>query len=217
MSSVDPLSDYRSSTNSSARSQQLGQNEFLKLMVAQLKNQDPMKPLDPNEFLGQLAQFSTVTGIQNMDTSIATLSEAMRSTQVLSGSSLIGRDVLIATNKVTVAEGESVHGAVEIPAGASQVKLNIYDSTGTLVRTISLPKDAGTTDFTWDGLTSTGEPVKAGTYKFEIIASAEDGSASLEPMLATRVNSVTIDPISNQLSLNTNVGTLALSRVRRVM
>src|SRR4029450_3877723 len=86
--------------------QQLGQNEFLKLMLAQMKNQDPMKPQDPSTFLTQLAQFTQVTGIQNMQTSMADLASSMRSTQVLSGTSLVGHDVLAPATKDTIAAGE---------------------------------------------------------------------------------------------------------------
>src|SRR6185295_17184769 len=88
------------------KSDQLGQNEFLKLILAQLKNQDPFKAMDPSQFLGQLAQFGT-------------LSDSMRSSQVLDGSTMIGREVLVASEGATLQAEGSVHGAFDVPAGAT--------------------------------------------------------------------------------------------------
>src|SRR3954467_3273015 len=95
------------------KSDQLGQNEFLKLMIAQLKNQDPFKAMDPSQFLGQLAQFGTVSGIQEMKAAFGTLSDAMRSSQVLDGSAMIGRDVLVASEDATLQAEGSVRGALD--------------------------------------------------------------------------------------------------------
>src|SRR4026209_1422384 len=81
---------------------QLGQAEFLQLMLAQLKNQDPFKAMDPSQFLGQLAQFGTVTGIQDMQNAFTSLSDAMRASQVLDGASMVGRDVLVPSDTVTL-------------------------------------------------------------------------------------------------------------------
>src|ERR1700741_111746 len=90
---------------------QLGQAEFLELMIAQLKNQDPFKAMDPSQFLGQLAQFGTVSGIQEMQAAFGTLLDAMRSSQVLDGSAMIGRDVLVASEGATLQAEGPVRGA----------------------------------------------------------------------------------------------------------
>src|SRR5690606_23752739 len=100
----------------------LGQAEFLELMIAQLKNQDPFKAMDPSQFLGQLAQFGTVTGIQEMQTAFATLSESMRSSQVLDGATMVGREVLIASDEIALAEEGAIRGAIDIPSGATSVQ-----------------------------------------------------------------------------------------------
>ena len=84
---------------------QLGQAEFLELMIAQLKNQDPFKAMDPSQFLGQLAQFGTVSGIQDMQAAFGTLSDAMRSSQVLDGATMVGRDVLVPSDDSHAAGG----------------------------------------------------------------------------------------------------------------
>ncbi len=82
---------------------EIGSEQFLTLMITQLQNQDPMKPVDPTEFLGQLAQFSTVSGIQEMKDSVVSLSDSLRSSQVLGGSTMVGHDVLADASQVALA------------------------------------------------------------------------------------------------------------------
>ncbi|MET0660836.1 MAG: flagellar hook capping FlgD N-terminal domain-containing protein [Steroidobacteraceae bacterium] len=88
---------------------QLGQGEFLKLMIAQLRNQDPFKAMDPTQFLGQLAQFGTVSGIQEMQSAFTTLSDSMRASQVLDGATMVGRDVLVDQSDVAVGTTDARH------------------------------------------------------------------------------------------------------------
>jgi flagellar basal-body rod modification protein FlgD len=196
---------------------QLGQAEFLELMIAQLKNQDPFKAMDPSQFLGQLAQFGTVTGIQEMQSAFATLSESMRSSQVLEGATMVGRDVLVASDEITLQSEGTIRGALDIPSGASSVQINVRDDAGQLVRRMTVPPTAGLQDFTWDGVTDNGVRAAAGDYTFEAIANVGGRAESLEPLLASRVSSVTIDA-TRGLTLNTNdLGPRALSDVRRVM
>jgi flagellar basal-body rod modification protein FlgD len=196
---------------------QLGQAEFLELMIAQLKNQDPFKAMDPSQFLGQLAQFGTVSGIQEMQAAFGTLSEAMRSSQVLDGSSMIGREVLVASEDATLQAEGPVHGALDVPTGTSSLTLNVRDANGALVRRMTLPTTSGLQEFSWDGVADNGVRAPAGQYTFEAIASGGGQSISLEMLLASRVNSVTIDSASG-LTLNTSdLGSRALSDVRRVM
>lgn len=220
MSTIDPFSMINGQSGAAGEpksSQQLGQNEFLKLMLAQLKNQDPFKPTDPTQFLSQLAQFSTVTGIQNMQTSVTDLASSLRSTQVLNGTTLVGRDVLAPATQDTIGAGGTVHGAVDVPKGASSVQVSVKDGSGALVRRFSVPATAGLTDFAWDGLDNTGSAVPAGQYSFEVIASVGGENTSLDPLLSSRVASVTIDPKNGSLTLNTSTGAVPITTVRRVL
>lgn len=195
---------------------QLGQAEFLELMIAQLRNQDPFKAMDPTQFLGQLAQFGTVSGIQEMQSAFATLSQSMRSSQVLDGATMVGRDVLVASEDVALAGAGGVAGAVDVPSGAGAVRLNVLDAAGQVVRRMTLSGAQGMTDFAWDGVMDNGERAEAGGYSIEAIADVGGKAVSLETLLASRVGSVTIDP--RGLILNTTtLGARALSEVRRVM
>jgi flagellar basal-body rod modification protein FlgD len=204
-------------TNRIKTKDQLGQKEFLQLMIAQLKNQDPFKAMDPSQFLGQLAQFGTVSGIQEMQSAFTTLSESMRSSQVLDGATMVGREVLVPSETVTLQAEGSVHGAVDVPSGASSLQVNVRDAAGTLVRRMTLPTNGGLADFSWDGLADNGSRAPAGAYSLEAIANVGGQSTSLEMLLASRVASVTIDAQSG-LTLNTSdLGSRSLSDVRRVM
>jgi flagellar basal-body rod modification protein FlgD len=205
-----------SQSGGTQKKDQLGQNEFLQLMLAQLKNQDPFKAMDPSQFLGQLAQFGTVTGIQEMQGAFTQLSDAMRSSQVLDGASMVGREVLVPSDEITLHAEGSVRGTIEVPEGITSLQVNIRDSAGALVRRMTLPTDSGVQDFTWDGLADDGTRAAAGDYEIEAIASADGLSGSLEMLFSSRVNSVTID--SAGLVLNTNdLGARPLGDVRRVM
>ncbi len=186
-------------------------------MVAQLKNQDPTKPMDPTAFVGQLAQFSTVTGIENMQTSMSNLASSMRTAQVMSGTSLVGRQVLAPATSTSIAAGDTVSGAADVPDGTTALQVQVLDATGQSVRTFPVAPQSGLTAFTWDGKTDKGVSATSGTYSFKVVANTSGTATSLPPLLSSKVNSVTIDPTSQNLILNTNAGALELSTVRQVM
>ena len=195
----------------------LGSQDFMKLMMAQLKNQDPFKPVEPTEFLGQLAQFSTVTGIQEMQNSVTTLSDSMRSSQVLGGSTLVGHDVLADASTISLGETGAVRGSVDMPAGASNAMLVVTDASGQLVRRVPLSTDKGAQDFSWDGTTDRGTRAPAGSYSVQAVAQVGSAAEQVPTQLVGKVGSVTIDPTTFQLTLNTQMGPIALANVRRVM
>ena len=203
--------------NGVKKKDQLGQAEFLELMIAQLKNQDPFKAMDPSQFLGQLAQFGTVSGIAEIKEAFGTLSESMRSSQVLDGATMVGREVLVPSDEVMLQAEGSVKGAIDVPTGTNSLQVNIRDASGTLVRRMTMPTTSGLQEFSWDGVADNGARAPAGEYTFEAVANVAGKSGSLEMLMAGRVNSVTIDAATG-LTLNTsNLGSRSLSDVRRVM
>ena len=228
--SVDSVSAYAAQTAAAAAAAstssgssgkaampQISQSDFLSLIIAQLKNQDPTQPADPNQFVNELASLSEVSGINGMESSMGNLSSTMQSSQLLSGTGLIGRHVLAPGTTAALNAGGSVSGAVQAPAGATSVTIQITDPSGALVRTLQVaPQSSGLTDFTWDGTTNAGTPAPAGTYTFSAAAASGATQTSLAPYLQSTVNSVTIDPSTQSLSLNTNSGTLSLSDVVQV-
>jgi flagellar basal-body rod modification protein FlgD len=200
-----------------AKKDQLGQKQFMELMIAQLRNQDPTKPADPSAFLSQLAQFGTVSGIQNMQDSLSTLSDALRSSQVLGGTNMVGHYVLADSSDATLDATGQVAGSTTIPEGATEASLVITDASGQVIRHLPISAQQGESDFLWDGNTDLGTRADAGDYKIAAYAKVGGASEALTTQLVGHVGSVTIDPTNNSLTLNTDLGPISLSRVRRVM
>jgi flagellar basal-body rod modification protein FlgD len=215
--SVNSSSTPAANFGTVAKKDELGQAQFMQLMIAQLRNQDPTKPMDPSEFLGQLAQFGTVSGIQNMQSSLSTLSDSLRSSQVLGGTSLVGHYVLADASEATLGDTGAVAGTTEIPEGASSASLVITDSSGQLIRRMPISSQQGEAEFLWDGTTDLGTRAPAGNYKISAIANVGGAAEQLTTQLVGHVGSVSIDPSDQSLTLNTDLGPIALSRVRRVM
>jgi len=206
-----------------AKKTELNQEDFLTLMITQLKNQDPFKPMDPAQYVGQLAQFSSVSGLAEVNKNIATLTSSLRGNQVLDGAALIGRTVIAEGNQVyryVPAEGEAIptQGAVEVPPGASSVQLVVRDSAGTLVKTQAIDSRAGLRGFAWDGSTDAGGTAPSGAYRIEVIAKVGDKNISLNTSVAAQVSSVALDPATGALTLDTDtLGEIAMSDVERVL
>jgi len=220
---TDPIASYAAQTQAALaaaqagkKDQTLGIEQFLTLMTAQMKNQDPMKPLEGTEFISQLATFGTVSGVQEMKESMELLASSLRSTQTLNGSTMLGRDILVEADSLTHTQGGTVSGELEVPAGTTQLQVRITDSTGAVVREVTLDTAEGTRSFTWDGLKTNGQPAESDTYDIEAVATVAGQASSLPVMLAGRVSSVSI--VGTNLMLNTPaLGAVDISDVRRVM
>src|SRR5438105_9430255 len=106
----------------------LGINDFIQLMTTQLKYQDPTQPQDSTQFVAQLAQFSTVSGVQQMNSSISSLLNQLKSSQAVNATSLVGHTVLVQGKSMPVTAGQSVVGAVDTPSNASNVNVTVTDS-----------------------------------------------------------------------------------------
>ena len=158
----------------------LGGADFLTLMLAQLKNQDPTSPIDSNQFLTQLAQLSQVQGISQLNTSFSTLASSLTSSQALQASSLLGTQVLVASSTASIQANGTVSGAVQVPQNTSDVVVSVADSSGTLVKQIDLgAQSSGLANFAWDGTQSDGTQAPAGTYTFSAqVAGAASGTAA---------------------------------------
>lgn len=218
MSSVDAVgSSSSAASRATSAADQLGQKDFLKLMMTQFSNQDPFKPLDPTQFLGQLAQFSTVNGIDAMQGSLATLVDSFKSDQMLSGAMLVGRDVLVPATKMTLPATGDVKGAIDVPEGTQQVVVNVKDAAGQLVRQFTVPGNVGTQEFAWDGNLQDGTRAAAGSYSIQALGVTAGKSSSLQVLVSDKVGSVTLDPTTSNLVLNTATqGTVPLASVRRI-
>ncbi len=214
--STDAMSGILSSTAASANNAvpanlQINETDFLQLITTQLQNQDPMQPTDPSQFLGQLEGLSEVSSLQTMQST-------MSSAQVTNGASLLGHSVLAPGTSATLASGGIIGGAVNAPAGATNLTVSIADSTGTPVTSFQVtPAGSGMTTFSWNGTTSTGTTAPAGQYTVSVNATVNGASQTVSPMVVTQVQSVTLYPATQQLDLNTTGGTVPLSSVVTIM
>ena len=132
------------------------QDRFLKLLVAQMNNQDPMNPMDNAQLTSQMAQINTVSGIQELNQAVSNISSQFGAMQMLQGSSLIGRDVMYAGNQLNVQNGVA-KGAVDLAAAVEDLKIQITNSAGTVLDTVALgAKSAGRTNFSWNASSYNG-------------------------------------------------------------
>jgi flagellar basal-body rod modification protein FlgD len=195
--SLQSLGLTRSSTTSPGASE-LGQNDFLTLMMAQIRAQDPMNPMDSDAFLSQLAQFSTVSGIEKLNQSFTTLAGSLNSSQTLQASQLVGRSVLIPADEVDLdpASASGVTTAVDLPEMVPDLTINLYDdTTGELVRSMSMAgQGPGLVEVSWDGLNESGEPLAAGRYRVEATGSVGEETRVFPSLVTRLVEGVSVDP-----------------------
>ena len=208
------LDQYQFGKDREVKGNDLGKNEFLELLVAQLNNQNPLEPQENGEFIGQLAQFSTVEGVEKLNSSMETILSGYHSSQALQASSLVGRKVIVPTDKAVVDTSETFKASLVLPTSSSNVYINVYDEAGSVVNRINMGhQEAGNISFMWDGKNADGETVPPGTYKFEAQATYNGETKGLYTLLPANVDSVTLG--GNELLLNlAGLGSVPLSNVQ---
>ena len=215
------LSSYQSSTISGAAttaSSTMGKDAFLKLLVTQLSHQDPLNPMDDKDMTAQLAQFSSLEQLSNINTGIETLNTTMTQNQITNAVSYIGKSVK--ANGYSLSKEDGVISAMYYSLGetVTDASVNIYDSDGTLVRSSSIgTKTAGNYEYDWDGLNSNGEEVADGVYSVAIKAYNSDGK---QVLVQTQVSGVVSGVTTNSgvTYLNLKDGrTVALSNVNQIV
>lgn len=214
VSGVSSALDQYQITQDTTQNKELGKNEFLNLLVAQLNNQNPLEPQGNGEFIAQLAQFSTVEGVEKLNTSMESLLSGYQSSQALQASSLVGRKVIVPTDKAVVDTSESFKASLVLPVTSSNVYVNVYDSAGTVVNRVNLGEQAaGNVSFIWDGKDASGNLLPPGTYKFEAQATYDGETEGLYTLLPANVDSVTLG--GSELTLNlAGLGSVPLSQVQ---
>lgn len=192
------------------------QDRFLKLLVTQMKNQDPLNPLDNAQVTSQMAQLSTVSGINKLNDSVGSLSTMFQSNQLLQASGMIGRGVLAEGNDLRLAGGKSI-GGIELPQAADKVVVTIADKAGNVLQTVDMgAQNAGVLSFQWDGGTDSGDQAADGAYKFSVKAMLEGKAAEAQALSLGIVGSVSVD--SQGITLNADgLGALALSKIKQIL
>ena len=199
------------------------QSSFLTLLVAQLKNQDPTNPLQNNELTSQLAQISTLSGIEKLNTTLGSISGQIDSSQSLQASSLVGHGVMIPGSTILAGKNstsESVDTTpfgIELTQAAERVTATITDGNGKVIRTLNMgAQTAGVHTFTWDGKLDDGTAAPDGAYNISFAASQGTTQLVVQPLQFALVQGVTLGKDGNKLDLGT-YGTTTLDQVRQII
>jgi flagellar basal-body rod modification protein FlgD len=230
--------DITAKNPANANTNELGKTEFLELMIAQLNNQNPLEPQDDAAFIAELAQFSTVEGIQSMSDGFGDLAASYKSSQALQASSLVGGAVTVSGNDGSdLRIGELICGITELEAGTEGLHLQIEDQFGQIVEDVELGyQPSGPMNFKWDGanLEVNGEladidyskfpvdesgnliPHEEGEYTFRVLGDLSGLQQTFETNISRRVESVTI-LASNDIQLNlAGGGTASLDEIKQI-
>lgn len=193
-SATDVLDKYRVKSEDQPKSNELGKTAFLELMIAQLNNQSPTDPQDNSQWVAQLAQFSSVESLENLNTTVQSIAGNYRSSQALQASAMVGRDVLVATNDGYKTYSGQINGVAELPAGTSEAVVSVFNEAGELVRKVHMGQQAGgDMNFSWDGKNERGEVMPTGNYKVSVQARYSGDMTDVATYLAANVDSVSID------------------------
>jgi flagellar basal-body rod modification protein FlgD len=198
---------------------QLSPNDFMTLMLAQLRMQDPLKPYDNTAMLQNMAQISSLNATQDLQATMKTMNANMGKSQVLSASQLVGRDVALPSDMSALVAGKGMNGSVILPGAASQVTVSIKDSSNQEVRSLVLgPSAAGSTDFNWDGTDATGQKMAPGIYHFTASATVDGKPFSAATAGIFKVNSVAISPKNEEVLLNVDgLGATKMNDILKIL
>ena len=192
------------------------QSRFLTLLVAQMQNQDPLNPVDNSEVTSQLAQISTVDGIERLNSTMKSMSISMDNTQAVQGAALEGRQVLATGNSMELSQGKGV-GGFDLNQAVDHLNIVISNASGTPLHHVSLgPQQTGVNAFEWDGMTDAGQAAADGAYTYKIQALAQGKDVAVTALAFGRVDGVSRG--ADGFALNVvRLGMRTLDQVRQIM
>lgn len=224
-----PYTDLQSTTPAASASQDgvegqaagplgFSAQDFMQMLLAQVQNQNPLQPADPSQFLSQMAELSTVTGIDQLDTDVGNLGTALGSSQALQAANLVGSQAEVPTGSVQWDGKNNVTGGVVVPTAAQEVAVTITSPGGAVVQTLTLgPQPAGTTAFTWDGTDSKGQSVPSGTYNVTATAVGPTGTTPLQTLATGTIQGVSLGGAQGLMLMIGGVGSVPLSQVQQIL
>jgi len=196
----------------------LGQDQFLELMVTQIQNQDPFKPMENGDFLAQIAQFGTVSGIQDLQKTFESLSTSLISSQAMQASTLVGRNIVVPTENFNHSSGKKLNGLVDLTSATNSLSVDILDASNQVIDTVQLgPQQKGLIEFTWDGMNNKDNLAVTGSYKMVARAQLAEGDVAMSTLVNEKVKSVSIGNTQEGLLINTvSKSTYSFNQVRQV-
>lgn len=205
----------RKDTTTTSTTQQ-SKNQFLTLLTTQLQNQDPMNPMENAELTSQLAQLSTVEGIEKLNSMMTQLLDAQASAEGLQAAALVGRGVLVEGKGLTLTDAGAV-GGFELDGPADEVKLSIKDASGVEVASMTLTDvEAGSQNYMWDGTTKDGSKAANGAYTVAVTAVQGDKSVVSRPLQFAAVTSVIRGASSTDLQVG-DLGIFKMSEIKQIL
>lgn len=196
----------------------LALEDFMSLMTTQLKNQDPLKPMESGDFLGQIASFGTVSGIADLQDSFSSLAKSMQSGQALQGSSLVGRSVLVPSSMGMMTAEDGLTGQINVFEPVTDLKVQIYSEAGVPVRTIEMGGASGYTNFSWDGFDDNGEAMPEGIYQFRATGTVNGENGAFATATVAKVSSVLVGSGSQGLTVNlAGIGSVPFGEVQEII
>lgn len=196
---------------------QVSQDDFLKMMVTQLQNQDPLNPMSNGDFLTQIAQFTSASGIDQLQSSFQQFQTNMQTSQALQAAALIGRQVVIQSDRGYLPVDGEMDAIVDLPAAVGNLTVAVLDGAGQLVRKIELGQQpAGDTAFHWDGKDTQGKSMPAGSYQLQAQSEVDGQAVAMQMRAAATVDSVTLGT-GQSLQLNlAGLGAVSFDAVTQV-
>jgi flagellar basal-body rod modification protein FlgD len=207
-----PASGVAAGTASSVKSTK---DDFMKLLVTQMKYQNPMDPMDNAQMTSQIAQLNTVEGINQLNATVSGLQASLMATQSMQSATLIGKSILADGNSINLLNG-SASLSMRLEGAAESVVVDVINSSGRIIKTADLGANAaGIKSFTWDGSTNEGGTAPNGQYTFQVNAKKLNQAVAVTPLTQATVSGVELTSTGPQLSLN-NGTNIAMSTVRGV-
>ena len=192
------------------------QDQFLKLLVTQMKNQDPLNPLDNAQVTSQLAQLSTVSGIEKMNATLESMIASYQSTQTLQAASMIGHGVMVDGSTMSLQNGQALFG-VDLGSNADSVSVTVLDGNGLAVHSFELgAQQAGLLPLSWDGKTDSGAQAVDGAYSFKVTALSGSQAVSAQTLAYGQVASVASNAQGIKLTVP-GLGVVSMADVRQIL
>lgn len=192
--------------------------DFMALMTTQLQNQDPLKPMESGEFLGQIASFATVSGIDDLQKSFGDFASSVQSEQALQASSLVGRSVLVPSSIGTMTAEDGLKGQINVAEPVTDLKVQIYNEAGVNVRTMEMGAASGYTNFAWDGFNDNQEALPPGVYQFKASGTIDGENTQFGTATIAKVESVLVGNSSQGLTINlAGIGSVPFKEVQEII
>lgn len=204
----------KANSTASASSTESQNDMFMELLIAQLKNQSPTSPTDTNQFMSQVTEMSMVESMTNMEAAIGDMSSSLLSSQsALQASSMVGQNVFVESDKAMVGSGQgSIDGVLELPASASDVRVQIFDQNDTLVGTVELGQQAaGDHEYSFDS-----SELPAGEYRLLAQAQVDGKPQTLDNFVSHPVESVTLGQNGVGMTVNTALGGTSMGDIKQI-